>query len=117
VRSAGATFNILGNQVTFTVTVRDIETNALIGDARVYIEAAQTTQDYTSGDLVLNATTATSGGGEGTADAVVSLFEALPVTGRVRLASNGTYYKTAPFSATISNTQNSQLTVFLIPDD
>jgi hypothetical protein len=97
--------------VPVTVTVKDANTGAAVGNARVLIEAAAG-GPAPVGEDILSGLTNASGVISGTAQ-----YTGQPVIGKVRRASNalGTLYKNAPISATITST-GLDVTVLLIPD-
>ncbi len=107
IRTAGATVTVQ-NAVTVKVTVRDVNTNSVIENARVLVEKVS------DGTDILTGLTNSSG--------IASTTWAYPgdtaVTGKVRRASAtyGTLYKTSPISATITSS-GLDITVLLIPDE
>lgn len=91
--------------VTVRVIVKDINTSAVIEDARVFLETSP------GGVDIFNTLTNASGVVENTSYAFTA---DQAVVGRVRKAT-GEFYKTAPIEGTITSSGFEQ-TVFLIPD-
>lgn len=99
------------DDVDVTVTVVDINTNAVIEDARVRM-TADTGGPLTSGTVILTGLTNASGQITGT----LRYSSDQPVDGRVRQGTTSTFYKTQPISATITN-EGLDLTVFMTKDE
>ena len=104
---------ITANEVTLTITVRDISDNTVIQDAMVYCTNAAETATYIN-KIETNASGQVSFTG--------SLGSAQVLAGNVRAATPASkaytkYYKAAPIVGTFSNTQNTDITVSLIPDE
>ena len=116
IRTAGATVNVVAGQVTFTITVKDIDTNAVVPDARVYI-VADAGGNLAQGTVLIDKVN-TDVNGE--ASVTTSLTADQPFVGSVRRATaslgDGTLYKPASPAGTISSAADSSLTVQLIKD-
>jgi hypothetical protein len=124
VRDAGSppsNTTVVADPVTTLITVLDATTQAPIQDARVYVTStggSPPTRTYIFG------TQGTLTDVNGQVSDSRSLVSSLPITGRVRRATqtlgsplNETRYKTGIISGTISNTTGFSTTVFLIPDE
>lgn len=103
---------ITANEVTLTITVKDIDTGSVIEDAMVYVTNAAETQTY------INKVETNS---SGQVSHTTSLGSAQTLAGKVRAATPGShayskYYKSSPVSGTFSNTQDTDITILLIPD-
>ena len=111
--TGSGTLVISANEYTLTVTVKDITDDSVIQGAMVYVTAAAG-GPLTEGTVIINkATTNVSGQVTDTR----SLASDQPITGRVRSATTGTFYKTGKISGTFSSTANTPLTVLMIPDE
>jgi hypothetical protein len=111
-RTDGATVDIIQNPVTLTVTVRDVNTNAVIEGARVYVEAAAGGPE-TEGTVLINALTDVNGQASDTR----TYGSNQPITGWVRKASSAPLYKQGNISGTISSAAGLDLTVLMVPDE
>lgn len=111
--TGAGTVNVVSGQVTLTVTVRDINTNAVIEGARVLV-VADTGGSMTPGDAIIDKVLTNA---SGVASDTRSYSGNQPITGRVRKASSGTLYKTAPIAGTIDSGTGLSLTVLMIPDE
>lgn len=107
IRTAGATV-VVQNAVPVTVTVKDINTGALIENARVLIEKVSDGSDILTG--LTNAS--------GVATTSYAFTGNVAVTGKVRRATSayGALYKSAPVSGTITSA-GLDITILLIPDE
>jgi len=85
--------------VPIDIEVLDIDTNAPIENARVYILAGAG-GDLAESTVLLNMTTDISGKAEGT----IRYTNDQPITGRVRLATGSVFYKTKVIVGTIEDT-------------
>ena len=106
------TVTVVAGQVTTLITVRDINTQAVIQGARVYLIAAAG-GPLTEGTVIFNELTDVNGQVSDTR----SLGSNQPVTGRVRKSTTTPFYKTSPISETIDNANGLTLNVALIPDE
>jgi hypothetical protein len=113
IRSAGATVNVVAGQRTFTVTVKDIDTNAALENARVYVTAAAG-GGLAEGTVIIDKVLTNA---SGQVSDTRSYGSDQPYTGSIRLASLGNYYKATTISGTISSSTNTSINVSLIPDD
>lgn len=113
VASAGATINILVGQRTVTITVIDINTQAAIQNARVYVTAAAG-GPLAEGTVIIDKDLTDA---NGQVTDTRSYASDQPFTGNIRLASSGVFYKATTISGTISSTADTSLTVSLIPDE
>lgn len=111
IRTSGAVVTVLSGQVTTTITVKDVNTGAVLVGARVYLEAGAG-GSLVAGTIIFNTLTDASGQVSDTR----SLASNQPVTGRVRFSTSPNFYKTTSISETISNTIGLSLNVSLIPD-
>ena len=107
---ASATTSIV-NSVTVKVTALDVDTSAAVVGARVYLTAAAG-GDLSVGTVILNDLTNASGVLQTTSFAFTNNQ---PVTGRVRRASTGTFYKTSQLTGTITSA-GLDTTTFMIKD-
>lgn len=103
---------ITANEVTLTITVKDIDTGSVIEGAMVYVTNVAETATY------INKVETNS---SGQVSYTGSLGSAQPLAGNVRAATPGShaytkYYKSSPVSGTFSNTQDTDITILLIPD-
>lgn len=98
--------------VPLTITVKDVNTGAVIPNARIFLEA-DSGGPMAAGDDILTGLT----DGSGVLTGVTAYFGNQPIVGKVRRASGGygTLYKSSPVSATIGASGLS-LTVLMIPD-
>lgn len=110
IRSAGATVNVVAGQVTTLITVRDIDTQAVIVGARVFLEGSGGALD---GVTIFNTITDVNGQVSDTRSIAADQL----VVGRVRMSTSSPYYKTVPISETISSTAGLTLNVSMIRDD
>ena len=114
VQNTGTGFlEITANEVTLTITVKDITTGSVIEGAMVYVTNVAETATYIN-KVETNAS--------GQVSHTTSLGSAQPLAGRVRAATPATkaytkYYQTAPVAGTFSNTANTDITIQLIPDE
>lgn len=113
IRSAGATVNVVAGQRTFTVTVKNIDTNTALENARVYVTAAAG-GGLSEGTVIIDKVLTNA---SGQVSDIRSYGSDQPYTGTVRLASLGNYYKATTISGTISSSTNTSINVSLIPDD
>ena len=117
IRSAGATVNVVAGQVTFTITVRDINTQAVIPDARVYI-TADAGGNLAQGTVLIDKVNTDV---NGQASVTTSLTADQPFVGSIRRATSslgdGVLYKGASPVGVISSAADSSLTVQLIRDE
>ena len=113
IRSAGATVNVVAGQRTFTVTVKNIDTNAALENARVYVTAAAG-GGLAEGTVIIDKVLTNA---SGQVSDTRSYGSDQPYTGSIRLASLGNYYKATTISGTISSSTNTSINVSLIPDD
>jgi hypothetical protein len=97
--------------VTVRVTVKDVNTGAVIPSARVYV-VADAGGDLTAGDEILTGVTDAGGILQTT---TFEFTNDQPITGRVRKSTSGDLYKTSPLAGTITETGLDSI-VFLIPD-
>jgi hypothetical protein len=111
IRTAGATVTVQ-NAVTVKVTVKDVNTGAVIENARVLLEAAAG-GDLTAGTDILSALTNSSGVVQDTA---FNFTNTQPVTGKVRKSTASPLYKTSPISGSITSA-GLDVTIFMIPDE
>lgn len=100
------------NTVTVRVTVRDAATNAVIENARVFLEA-DSGGPLSAGTDILNALSNASGVVEDTA---FNFSSDQPVTGRVRKGTASPFYKSGTVSGTITSS-GFNTTVFLVLDE
>lgn len=113
VQSAGATINVIENQVTFTVTVSDIDTGAALQGARVYV-IAEAGGDLAAGTVIIDKLLTDA---NGQVSDVASYSQPQPYTGNIRLASSSPFYKATTISGDISNTGNTPVNVSMIKDE
>ncbi len=117
IRTAGATVNVVAGQITFTVTVRDIDTNAVVPDARVYL-IADAGGNLAQGTVLIDKVNTDV---NGQASVTTSLTADQPFIGNIRRATSslgdGVLYKPASPTGTISSAADSSLTVQLIRDE
>ena len=113
IRSAGATVNVVAGQRTFTVTVQDINTGSALQNARVYVTAAAG-GGLADGTVIIDKALTN---GSGQVSDTRSYSSDQPYTGNVRLASSGVFYKSTTISGTISSSNDTDLTVSMIPDE
>ena len=111
--TGAGTVNVVAGQVTFKVIVRDIEDQTLLQNARVYVTAAAGGSLSVGTVIIDKVLTDVAGEAEDTR----SYSTNQPITGVVRLASSGIYYKTSPIAGTVDNVSGLTLTIQLIPDD
>lgn len=111
--TGSGTVNVVSGQVTLNVTVRDINTNAVIEGARVYVYA-DTGGSMTPGDAIIDKVLTNA---SGLATDTRSYATDQPITGRVRKASSGTLYKTSPVAGTIDSGSGLNITILMIPDE
>jgi hypothetical protein len=97
------------NNGTFTITVTDANTYTYTMQSA---PGSNPTGTITSTFVVISGTTDTSGNISST----YSYTASQPVTGRVRMASGGTFYKTAPIAGTIDSAAGLSLTIQMIKD-
>jgi hypothetical protein len=107
------TLEITANEVTLTITVKDINTGSVIEGAMVYVTNAAETATY------INKVETNS---SGQVSDTRSLGSAQTLSGVVRAATPASkaytkYYKSAPVAGTYSNTQDTDITIQLIPDE
>lgn len=112
VLSSGATVILVSQQVTTTITVRDVNTQSVIQNARVYLTAAAG-GSLAEGTVIINAVTDVNG----QVSDQRSFDSDQPVTGYVRKASSSPFYQNAPITGTISSTNGLALTSLMIPDE
>jgi hypothetical protein len=113
VRNTGSgTVNVVAGQVTTTIKAVDSVTGSNVQNARVYLIAGSG-GPLTAGTVIFN--TLTDSNGE--VQDIRSLSNPQPVEGWVRKGTSSIYYKTAPISATISNSSGLDLTIQLIRDE
>ena len=103
---------ITANEVTLTITVKDIDTGSVIEGAMVYVTNAAETATYIN-KVETNAS--------GQVTHTTSLGSAQTLAGAVRAATPATkayskYYKSSPVAGTFSNVQDTDITVQLIAD-
>ncbi|MBT8449309.1 MAG: hypothetical protein KJO69_06445 [Gammaproteobacteria bacterium] len=104
---------ITANEVTLTITVKDIDTGSAIQDAMVYVTNSGETATYINKvETDVN----------GQVSHTTSLGSAQTLAGNVRAASPATktytkYYKTGTVAGTFSNTADTDITIQLIPDE
>jgi hypothetical protein len=112
IRTAGAIVSVVAGQVTTTITVRDIITNAVVIGASVSLKAG------TGGPLALG-TVLIFGVTDGTGRITDTrgLASSQPVTGWVRKATGTPFYKESKISGTISNVSGLSLTIQMISDE
>ena len=113
IRSAGATVNVVAGQRTFTITVKDIDTDAALQNARVYVTAAAG-GGLAEGTVIIDKVLTNA---SGQVSDTRSYSGNQPYVGNIRLASLGTYYKATSISGTISSSADTSINVSLIPDD
>lgn len=106
------TVAVVAGQVTLTITAVDINTGAAIQDARVYVVAAAGGSLSVGAVIIDKVLTNASGQVSDTR----SYSSNQPITGRVRKASSGTFYKSAPIAGVISSSNGLSLTTQMIPD-
>lgn len=106
----GGTINVV-EDVPIKVTVRDIDDNSVVENARILMKA-DIGGDLTEGVVVLTGLTNASG----IATANLRYTSNQPVTGWIRKATTGTLYKTSPISATITSS-GLDITIFMIKDE
>lgn len=107
------TVEITANEVTLTITVKDINTGGVLQGAMVYCTNLAETATYIN-KVETNASGQVSFTG--------SLSTAQTLAGSVRAASPGSkaytkYYKSSPIAGTFSNTADTDITIQLIPDE
>lgn len=111
------TVTVVAGQVTFTVTVKDIDTNTAIEAARVYI-TADAGGSLAQGTVIIDKLE-TDVNGE--VSDTRSYSSDQPFTGTVRRATttkgDGTLYKAQSVTGTISSAADSGVTVSLIKDE
>jgi hypothetical protein len=113
IRSAGATVDVVAGQRTFTVTVQDINTSSALQNARVYVTAAAG-GGLAEGTVIIDRVLTNA---SGQVSDTRSYSSDQPYTGNVRLASSGVFYKSTTISGTISSSNDTDLTVSMIPDE
>jgi hypothetical protein len=112
-KTAGATVTVVVDPVTFGVTVKDLETDALIQDARVYVTAAAG-GSLGVGTVIISGLTDVNGR---ITDSRTYASDQ-PITGWVRRApSGGPYYKEGPVAGSISSTDGLEVTVQMVSDE
>ena len=104
---------ITANEVTLTITVKDIDTGSVIEGAMVYVTNLAETATYIN-KVETNAS--------GQVTHTTSLGSAQTLAGQVRAATPATkayskYYKSSPVAGTFSNVQDTDITVQLIADE
>lgn len=107
------TVAVVAGQVTLTVTVRDVVTNAVIQDVRVLVEAAAGGGMTEGDDIISGVLTNASGQVSDTR----SYSSNQPITGRARKGSASPFYKEAAISGTVSSSVDTDLTILMIPDE
>lgn len=110
--TGAGTVSVVSGQVTTTITVRDVLTNAVIQNARVYLVATGG-GPLSDGTLIFNTLTDVNG----QVSDIRSLASDQQVTGWVRKSTGAPYYKTSVISATIDNAAGLSLTVQMIKDE
>jgi len=106
--------SVVSGQVTTTVTVRDIDDNSVIENARVYV-VADTGGPLSEGTVIIDKDLTNA---SGQASDTRSFASNQPVVGTVRKASPGdTLYKPASFVGTINNASGLSVTVQMIKDE
>lgn len=114
VQNTGTGFlEITANEVTLTITVRDISTGSVIEGAMVYVTNDTETATYIN-KVETNAS--------GQVTHTTSLGSPQTLKGNVRAATPATkaytkYYKSSPVAGTFSNTADTNITIQLIPDE
>lgn len=104
---------ITANEVTLTITVKDIGTGTVIEGAMVYVTNVAESATYIN-KIETNAS--------GQVTHTTSLGSAQTLAGQVRAATPASkaytkYYKSSPVAGTFSNVQDTDITVQLIPDE
>jgi hypothetical protein len=112
-KTGTGSIEISANEVTLTITVQDITNQAVIEGAMVYCTNAGETATYIN-KVETNASGQVSFTG--------SLGSAQTLAGNVRAATPALkaytkYYKSSPIVGTFSNTQDTNITISLIPDE
>ena len=97
--------------VAITVTVKDINTKAVIEGARAYIEA-DTGGDLPAGTEIMNKLTNASG----VATENLDYTSNQPIVGVVRKGSSSTFYQSASISGTVTS-EGYSVTILMIPDE
>jgi len=108
--ATGGTISVV-DLVDLEITVRDIDDNSAIENARIRM-TADTGGPETVGTVLLEGLTNASGQLSGT----YRFSSDQPVTGRIRKGSTSTYYKTAGIAGTITDA-GLALTIFMIKDE
>lgn len=104
---------ISANEVTLTITVKDIDTGSIIEGAMVYVTNTAETATYIN-KVETNAS--------GQVTDTRSLGSAQTLAGNIRAATPAAkaytkYYKSAPVAGTYSNTADTDITIQMIPDE
>jgi hypothetical protein len=102
---------LIGDQVNLNITVRDIVDSSIVVNARVRL-LADAGGVETTGTVLLEGVTNASGVLSG----AYRYTSDQPVTGRVRQATSGTYYKTGGIAGTIQES-GIDITIFMIGDE
>jgi hypothetical protein len=112
--TGGATVTVVLNPVTLTITVRDIDTGALItsSDVNVLVEA-DTGGPMTAGDDIIKGFTNASGVITDTR----SYASNQPITGWARKGTGSPFYTQASISGTIDKDAGLSLTILMVRDD
>lgn len=112
IRSTGATVNVVAGQVTFTLTVLDLDSGLPIENAMVYILAGTGGGLAENTPIINKVLTDVNGQVSDTR----SYSSPQPIVGRVRKGTGAPYYKTSSVVGTISNADNTSLTTQMIKD-
>ena len=110
--TAGGVVTLVTAPVTTLVTVKDINTKAVIVGARVYLVAGAG-GPLTEGTVIFNEVTDSNGQVSDTR----ALATDQPVLGRVRMSTSSPYYKNVPIDESIDSANGLTLNVFMIPDE
>lgn len=108
----GGSVSVSAGQVTTTITVKDVNTQTAIQNARVYLKA-DAGGPLSAGTVIINALTDSNG----QVSDIRSLASNQPVTGYARKASASPLYKNAPITGTINNGTGLSITTLMIPDE
>jgi hypothetical protein len=103
---------VVNNTITVKITVKNVNTGAVIQDARVLLEAAAG-GDLAVGTDILAGLTDVNGVIQNTG---FSFTNPQPVTGKVRKSTATPFYRSNPISGTIVST-GFDVTILMIPDE
>lgn len=107
------TVAVVAGQVTLTILAQDVNTKAVIQNARVYVTAAAG-GGLTEGTVIIDKVLTNA---SGLATDTRSYSGNQPITGVVRKATSSPLYKEAPISGTIDSGVGLSLTINMIPDE